>query len=390
MPSAHTRAGPWDTHMCASPPSGDLVPSTTWHIEQSSQFAAFRQVTEQTYFSEGIGLPGRVLATGKAAWITDVTIDPNFARKNLGVRGAFAFPIRADGEMKAVLEFFTAAAVAPDRALLEVMAQIGRHLGRVRRANPRAGADRSPGDARRPHRAGEPAPLPRSSRACAGARRAPRLVRRPPVPGPRQVQGRQRHPRAQRRGPAPEVRLGPTGRRPCERATHWRASATRCSHWRASAATSSSCSARTSLPGTKRCGSRSESSRRYYDPSSLSARSTSSPRASASCVASGADRDAESLLRDADIGDVPGEGARPGELGDLRRGASRRERSSASRRSGRCATRWNPGSCGSTTSRSWRSTAARCKRSKRSCDGSTPSAGSSCRKSSSRSRKRAP
>jgi diguanylate cyclase (GGDEF)-like protein len=113
------------------PSSGDLVPSTTWHIEQSSEFAAFRQVTEQTTLAEGIGLPGRVLATGKAAWIKDVTTDPNFPRRNLGVRGAFAFPIDADGETKAVLEFFTAAPVAPDSTLLEVMAQIGRHLGRV-------------------------------------------------------------------------------------------------------------------------------------------------------------------------------------------------------------------------------------------------------------------
>jgi len=113
------------------PSSGDLVPRMSRHFEHSNQFAAFRRATEQTTFSEGIGLPGRVLATGKAAWITDVTTDPNFLRKNLGVRGAFAFPIHADGEMKAVLEFFTAAAVAPDRALLEVMGQIDRQLGRV-------------------------------------------------------------------------------------------------------------------------------------------------------------------------------------------------------------------------------------------------------------------
>ena len=100
------------------PSTGDLVPSTTWHIEQSSQFAAFRQVTEQTTLLRGDWLPGRVLATGEAAWVTDVSIDPNFPGQNLGVRGAFAFPIRADGEMTAVLEFFAAAAVAPDAALL--------------------------------------------------------------------------------------------------------------------------------------------------------------------------------------------------------------------------------------------------------------------------------
>jgi predicted signal transduction protein with EAL and GGDEF domain len=111
--------------------SGDLEPSAIWHIERSSQFAAFRRVTERTRFSEGVGLPGRVLATGGPAWITDVTVDANFARRHLGVRGAFAFPIHADGELQAVLEFFTAAAVAPDSPLLVVMAQIGSQLGRV-------------------------------------------------------------------------------------------------------------------------------------------------------------------------------------------------------------------------------------------------------------------
>jgi predicted signal transduction protein with EAL and GGDEF domain len=113
------------------PASGVLQPSTSWHLGSSSQYAAFRSLTERTTFSEGIGLPGRVLATGKPAWITDVTADSNFRRKNLGVRGAFAFPIHADGGMQAVLEFFTPAAVAPDPALLEVMEQIGRQLGRV-------------------------------------------------------------------------------------------------------------------------------------------------------------------------------------------------------------------------------------------------------------------
>ena len=111
--------------------SGDLGPSAIWHIEGSSQFAEFRRVTERTRFSAGVGLPGRVLATGEPAWITDVTVDPCFTRKHLGVRGAFAFPIHAEGELQAVLEFFTAAAWAPDSALLEVMAQIGSQLGRV-------------------------------------------------------------------------------------------------------------------------------------------------------------------------------------------------------------------------------------------------------------------
>jgi predicted signal transduction protein with EAL and GGDEF domain len=111
--------------------TGELVPTTTWHIEQADEYAAFRRMTERTAFSEGVGLPGRVQATGQAAWIADVTVEADFVRKNLGVRGCFAFPIHAHGDLKAVLEFFTPAPVAPDAALLEVMAHIGRQLGRV-------------------------------------------------------------------------------------------------------------------------------------------------------------------------------------------------------------------------------------------------------------------
>jgi diguanylate cyclase (GGDEF)-like protein len=113
------------------PTSGDLEPTTIWHIEDSDRFGAFRRVTEQTSFSHGIGLPGRVLATGRAAWITDVTSDPNFPRRDLGVRGAFAFPIIVGSEIGAVLEYFTEAAVAPNPALLQGMSQIGRQVGRV-------------------------------------------------------------------------------------------------------------------------------------------------------------------------------------------------------------------------------------------------------------------
>jgi diguanylate cyclase (GGDEF)-like protein len=127
---AHTR-WPLGRAYMREPSSGDLVPTSVWHVEPSDRFAAFRRVTEHTRLAVGVGLPGRVLATGKPEWIADVTIDPNFPRKNLGVRGAFAFPIHVDSEIGAVLEFFTAVAVAPDPALLEVMAHIARQLERV-------------------------------------------------------------------------------------------------------------------------------------------------------------------------------------------------------------------------------------------------------------------
>jgi len=128
--------------------TGDLVPGGIWHIDDTDKFATFRRVTEATRFAKGVGLPGRVLASGKAAWIEDVTKDPNFPRAqmatDLGVKGAFAFPVLIGREIAAVLEFFSEGTAEPYEPLLEVMAQIGTQLGRVierKRAEERASAE---------------------------------------------------------------------------------------------------------------------------------------------------------------------------------------------------------------------------------------------------------
>src|SRR3954447_332893 len=47
--------------------------------------------------ARGVGVPGRVLASGEPAWIVDVTEDPNFPRRGAataaGLRSAFCFPV---------------------------------------------------------------------------------------------------------------------------------------------------------------------------------------------------------------------------------------------------------------------------------------------------------
>ena len=112
-----------------------LVPTTLWHVNDEQRFAAFQRVSEATNFAHGEGLPGRVLASGKPAWIVDVTKDPNFPRarvaERIGIKGAFAFPILVGADVAAVLEFFSVEAAEPDEPLLEVMEQIGIQLGRV-------------------------------------------------------------------------------------------------------------------------------------------------------------------------------------------------------------------------------------------------------------------
>jgi len=49
--------------------AGDLAPSGIWHLDDAEKFETFRKVTEATRFASGVGLPGRVLASGEPAWI---------------------------------------------------------------------------------------------------------------------------------------------------------------------------------------------------------------------------------------------------------------------------------------------------------------------------------
>ena len=112
-----------------------LSPSKIWILKDWTHFEAFRQVTESTKFVPGVGLPGRVLASNKAAWIRDVTKDSNFPRAQLaeqiGVKAGFAFPILIGPKVVAVMEFFAEDAIELDAKLLHVMESIGFLLGRI-------------------------------------------------------------------------------------------------------------------------------------------------------------------------------------------------------------------------------------------------------------------
>jgi PAS domain S-box-containing protein len=93
----------------------------------------FAATTEQTLFARGVGLPGRVWATRKAAWIENVVLDPNFPRarvaREAGVRGAFAFPVCLDDDVLGVIECFNRNVVTPDVDLLGTMSTVGNQVG---------------------------------------------------------------------------------------------------------------------------------------------------------------------------------------------------------------------------------------------------------------------
>ncbi len=113
-----------------------LTPSAAWAgADEDQVFQSFRDETHRTPLRRGTGLPGRVLASGRACWVNDVTVDDNFPRaaaaEAAGLHAAFAFPVQVGMTTAAVLEFFATEPLEADEALCDVMEQIGVQLGRV-------------------------------------------------------------------------------------------------------------------------------------------------------------------------------------------------------------------------------------------------------------------
>ncbi|MDQ6695737.1 MAG: PAS domain S-box protein [Chloroflexota bacterium] len=139
-PVGHLYLRPYrDAHQGAEGYSDELIPTDVWYLNDAldpQRFSSFRKATEEgTSFGPGVGLPGRVLASGKPAWITEIARDPSFPRaqwaEETGVKSGLAFPVLVGTEVAAVLEFFSTEITQPDERLLEVMADIGTILGRV-------------------------------------------------------------------------------------------------------------------------------------------------------------------------------------------------------------------------------------------------------------------
>ncbi len=118
-----------------------------WHVDQTAnvlrcvqiwhpplaQCAVFEADCRKRAFIHGIGLPGRVLSSVKAAWIPDVVHDNNFPRAPLaaqaGLHAAFGFPIILGNEVLGVLEFFSHEFRQPDEDVLKMMTAIGSQIG---------------------------------------------------------------------------------------------------------------------------------------------------------------------------------------------------------------------------------------------------------------------
>jgi signal transduction histidine kinase/DNA-binding response OmpR family regulator/HPt (histidine-containing phosphotransfer) domain-containing protein len=106
--------------------------SDVWHADQK-RTGEFEARCRSAAFVRGVGLPGRVWASGMPAWIRDVTKDSNFPRApvaaQVGLHGAFGFPVRIGNDIGGVMEFFSREIQRPDKSLLGMMAAIGTQFG---------------------------------------------------------------------------------------------------------------------------------------------------------------------------------------------------------------------------------------------------------------------
>jgi two-component system NtrC family sensor kinase len=107
---------------------------SVWHKPELN-LQDFVAATRQVIFAPGKGLPGRVWNTQHSSFMPDVTVDPSFSRspqaRSVGLKAAFAFPIRSGGETVGVIEAFHHRLDRPDPGLLALMGAMGSQLGQV-------------------------------------------------------------------------------------------------------------------------------------------------------------------------------------------------------------------------------------------------------------------
>jgi PAS domain S-box-containing protein len=112
---------------------GDMYPSNIWCINAPGGFQHFRKITGETRCLSGIGLPGRVLAEGEPVWSADTSEGGNSLRYkegiDVGLKAASAFPIKVEGSIVAVMEFFSTDTKEPVSSLFELMDHVGNQIG---------------------------------------------------------------------------------------------------------------------------------------------------------------------------------------------------------------------------------------------------------------------
>ena len=122
-------------YVLAAKNPGELEAADIWYLKHPRKHKPFKDATPKYKFQSGSGLLGRVLENKRAYSIEDICIEEHFQRREeaseIGLRGAFGFPVIVNNEVAAVLEFFSFLPEMLDQTMLDIMDQIGVQLGFV-------------------------------------------------------------------------------------------------------------------------------------------------------------------------------------------------------------------------------------------------------------------
>jgi PAS domain S-box-containing protein len=120
----------------------------TWHAGERTR--AFEVASEGLALARGEGLPGRVLVSGRPAWVAAAPDDANFPRaaaaRRSGLQAGFGFPLRSPRGVVGVMEFFASEPLEPDESLMATMSVLGSQVGQFvtrRRAEEKVRASES-------------------------------------------------------------------------------------------------------------------------------------------------------------------------------------------------------------------------------------------------------
>jgi PAS domain S-box-containing protein len=112
--------------------AGKLRPIDYWSISDET-LQGFLSAAHEFSYAPGEGMAGKVWQSGQPLWIPDITKDARaltaIFRAQSGIRGAFVFPVKAEGKTIGVLAFHSREIREPDTQLLAAAREIGNQVG---------------------------------------------------------------------------------------------------------------------------------------------------------------------------------------------------------------------------------------------------------------------
>jgi len=119
-------------YLRADDAAGVLRLAEFWNVPDAA-IEGFVASSQGFTYGAGVGMSGKVWQSGQPLWIADITKDARaltaIFKAESGIRGAFVFPVKAEGKTIGVFAFNSHAIPEPDAQLLAAVRSIGSQVG---------------------------------------------------------------------------------------------------------------------------------------------------------------------------------------------------------------------------------------------------------------------